>query len=180
VLGLGSRELVEHHFRRLKLRLNTPQRIRAWLAHTEYGALDFVRESIGAATNKEEAEQLLATMARVQAPEAAPVMLELMLTSKAPGAARRWLDESPAHTAAGLLPVAAGRGKAADAAVEHLRSMKRKGGEALIAAAVGRAPAEVAEKVRELVLEHQETGGEPFDDASTPDWLRAGLAAIAR
>ncbi len=180
VLGLGSRELVEHHFRRLKLKILDPVVIRAWLAHTGHEALDLVKESLITVTNKEDAEQLLTALSAVAAPEAAPVMLELMLGSKAPKLARKWLDDHPNHTVTGLIPVAAGRGKLADAAVEYLRSLKRKGGQELIAAALDRAPSEAAERVRSLVLEHEDAGGEPLDDASTPDWLKAVLKEAAK
>ena len=59
-------------------------------------------------------------------------MLELMLGSKAPAVAARWLDEQPGHAIPGLIPVAAGRGKLADAALDYLRVQKRKGHEDFI------------------------------------------------
>ncbi len=180
IFGLGSRELVEHHFRRLKLRLLTPPHVRAWLAHTGHTALDLARESIAPVTNREEAEQLVAALGSLSAPELAPVMLDLMLTSKAPKVARQWLDSHPGHAVTGLLPLAAGRGKLADAAVDYLRGLKRKGGEALIRSAAERAPGEIAERVRTLVLEHQEAGGEPFDETTTPAWLRDAVKELGK
>src|SRR5262249_13454261 len=46
VLGLGDPRLVDSRMRRLKLRLDEPDRVRAWLAHTELSALDYVRDCI--------------------------------------------------------------------------------------------------------------------------------------
>ncbi len=41
----------------------------------------------------------------VKAPEAAPYMLELKLSSKAPQIAHQWLDENPEQSIADLIPV---------------------------------------------------------------------------
>src|SRR5262249_24534614 len=107
--------------------------------------------------------------------EAAPLMLELKLSSKAPQVARQWLDEQVGNAIAGLIPVAAGRGKLAEAAVEYLREKKQQGYEEVIRRELSRAPAARVEKVRGAVLEHAEKTYEPFDDKSKPRWLRAAL-----
>lgn len=180
LFGLGSPELVEHHFRRLKLRLRTPDYIQAWLAHTGYGALDYVRDTIAGEGNKDEAEKLLKALTCVHAPEAAPIMLELMLTSKAPKVARQWLEENPAHAVAGLVPLVGGRGKLAEAAADYLRVLKRKGGEALIRSAAEQLPQEAQERLNAEVLEYQDAAGDPLDEESTPEWLKTGLAAAAK
>src|SRR5262249_19737379 len=112
---------------------------------------------------------------RVKAPEAAPFMLELRVNSRAPALARQWLDEQPGNAVAGLLPVAAGRGKLADAAVEYLRDARRQRLADFIQQQLKGAPAEVADRVRREVLEHAEKVYEPFDDRKTPEWLRAAL-----
>jgi len=175
IFGLGTPAEVELHFRRLKLRLRKPEYVSAWLAHNEYRALDVPRDSIAAETNKAEAEQVMAAFTRVVAPEAAPHMLELMLTSKAPRLAREWLDGHPGHAVAGLIPVAAGRGKLADAAVEYLRALRRKGGEALIAATLERAEPETAARAREAIYQPTEEDLPVLDAGSTPDWLAEAL-----
>jgi hypothetical protein len=119
----------------------------------------------------------MASFSRVHAPEAAPQMLELMLTSKAPRMARAWLDEHLTHTVAGLMPVAAGRGKLADAAVEYLRALRRKGGEALITATLERTAPDVAERAREVIYQATEEDLPALDEGSTPAWLSEALAA---
>lgn len=57
---------------------------------------------------------------------------------------------------AGLIPVAAGRGKLADAAVEYLREAKKKGHEPLIRDCLADATPEVAQSIRRNVLEFAE------------------------
>jgi predicted DNA-binding WGR domain protein len=176
VFGLGDPRLMEAEMRRLKLVLKKRDHVRAWLAHTEYGALDYVRDSILANTNKEEAQALLEVLALVRAPEAAAPMLELMLSSKAPRGARAWLEAHPAHAAAGLLRAAAGQGRLAEAAMEFLRGLKRKGYETLIRAEVEAAPSEVAGRIRAAVLDYQSKEYEPLDGDTTPGWLKSALA----
>jgi hypothetical protein len=176
IFGLKDSTLVEKHFRRLGLYLNSTDRIRAWLAHTEYAALDLIRDSILNSWQKELTEQLLEIFALVKAPEAAPYMLELMLDSNAPQVARKWLQDNPAHAIAGLIPVAAERGRLADAAIEFLRSMKRKGYTDFIQTCLERESTEITDRVRSTVLDFEEKSYIPFDDRTTPKWLQESLA----
>lgn len=103
VLGLGDPRRVEAEMRRLRLELKLPHYVRAWLAHTEDRALDWVRDSILAVpncllfdrglaradTHRELAERLTDALALVRAPEAAAPMLELMTSlTRTSGTAR--------------------------------------------------------------------------------------------
>lgn len=182
VFGLGSAAEVEAQMRRLKLRLDKPDWVRAWLACTEFSAPDWVVSSILGATGenyrngaKDVAEALTKTFALAQAPEIAPAMLQLLLESKAPRAARQWLDDNPAHTISGLLPVAAGRGKLAEAAVEQLRGLKKRGAESALREAAASLSAEEQARVKTAVLSWSEKHFEPFSDADTPESLREAL-----
>jgi predicted DNA-binding WGR domain protein len=175
IFGLGDPKLVEQHMRRLKLRLKKPEYVRAWLAHTELTALDYVRDSIQKETNKDHARKLFELFALVKAPEAAPYMLELKLSSKVPMLARQWLDENLGSAIAGLIPAAAGRGKLAEVALEFLRDARRQGHEAFIAEQLRSAAPEIANRVRQEVLERVEVIREPLDDATTPPWLKTTL-----
>lgn len=187
VFGLGDPQLVNTHARRLSLGVGTPDYIRGWLAHTEYSALDWVCSSILKQYPNDQ-EDLLKTFTQVvKAPEAAPYMLELWLSLKKPQLARQWLEDNPTLAIVGLIPVAAGVGHLAPvqvkvteltkAAIEFLRSMKRKGYESTIWAALEREAPDIANKVRVLVLE-QESSYIPFDESTTPKWLKDGVAAI--
>jgi predicted DNA-binding WGR domain protein len=180
VFGLGSPDLVETETRRLRLPLRRPEFLRAWLALTEFAALDYARDNILAETKREVCEQLLQVFCLVKAPEAALHILELKLSSKAPGLARQWLDEHVGNAVAGLIPVAAGRGKLAEAAVEYLREAKKKGHEALIRDCLQGAPVDVAESVRKNVLGHEEKEYPPLDTKTTPAPLKAAFEAKER
>ncbi|HTU93527.1 MAG TPA: DUF4132 domain-containing protein, partial [Gemmataceae bacterium] len=175
VFGLSDARQVEAHMRRLQLRLSTSLHVRAWLVNTEMAGLDLVRDSIHP-SNREHAEKLLTAFALVKAPEAAPHMLELKLNSKAPGLARQWLDDNPGNTIAGLIPVAGGRGKLAEAALDYLREAKRQGHGPFIVEQLKSASAEIAARVRQEVMERVEVIREAFeDDYAAPAWLRTAL-----
>jgi hypothetical protein len=177
IFGLGDPREVEHHMTRLKLPLRNESQVIAWLAHTEHRSLDWVYQSIRVCEGKDATETLIQMLGRVRAPETAAYMLELMLGSKAPKVARDWLEANPSHAAIGLLPVAAGRGKLAEAAVEHLRRLKKQGFAPLIESAAS-GLGSGAERIRTLVLDAVEETRLPFDDATTPEWLRTSLAAV--
>lgn len=177
VFGLGTSELVAAEWRRLKLRMRSGEQVRAFLACTEYSALDCVRDSILAETNKEKCQDLLEAFATVRAPEAALPMLECKLAAKTPAVARQWLDTHVGHAIYGLTGVAGGRGKLADAAIDYLRSAKKLGhADVIVAALQALENADAADKVRREVLDHAEKSYAPFDDSTTPAWLATALA----
>ncbi|HZY85367.1 MAG TPA: DUF4132 domain-containing protein [Gemmataceae bacterium] len=168
VFGLGSAELVESYLRRLRLTLRTAGHVRAWLAHTELTALDYVRDSILSAS-KTQADELMEAFCLARAPEAAPYVLELKLQGRSPARARRWLDEEVGNAVAGLAPLAGGRDKLANAALEFLREAKRRGLAPLLEEQLREAP-ELG-RVKREVLTADEAPCPPFDDATTPAWL---------
>lgn len=178
VFGLASRKAVLEHLRRLQLKLNQPEMIRGWLAHTAWEGVETLGETIRQEGNKQSAERAAKELRRVQAPEAAPTVLELSLDSKAPGLAREWLAANPANAVAGLLPVAAGKGKYAQAALEFLRDLKRKGQSAVIEEQLKGATPELAAFVRLSVLERQEKTYPALADADMPEPLRKTIAAL--
>lgn len=191
VLSLGDPKRIESEGRRLKLRLDRPSEVRHWLAATQFSGLDVVRDSVlnadtsydhdGASyrsfTAKEQAERLTKEFIRVKSPEAAPHMLTLKLESKAPGIARQWLEDQMGNAIVGLLPIAAGRGKLAEAAVEFLREAKKKGHEAFIREVVKTVAPEVAESVTRSVLEHAEKEYAEIDPKSLPADLKSAFDA---
>jgi predicted DNA-binding WGR domain protein len=179
ILGLGDPALVEQHIRRLKLRLVTPLHVAGWLAHTEWRALDYLADGILVNANKELCERWVTALHVVKAPEAAGPMLRLALQSRAPKAARDWLEQNVGHAIVGLAAVAAGRGALADAAVEELLVFKRKGLGPQIAEALEGLPPDQRGRVQTEVVDHQEVVLEAFDDETTPAWLARGVAAAA-
>ncbi len=180
VFGLGDPQSVVSEMRRLKLTLITPDDIRGWIAHTEDSALDDVRDSILTINKKEDCAALIEVLARVVSPRTAAPMLELMLASKAPRPARDWLEVRVGHAVTSLIPIAAGKGKLADAAMEYLRDQKRRGHEAFLRDCLASAPPDVAEKVRREVLDRAEVFIPAFDPETTPEWLRSALDGAAK
>jgi Domain of unknown function (DUF4132) len=180
VLGFRSPAKVQAEMLRLNLYLNKPEFIRGWLAHTEYAGLERIKQSIAVATDKTIAAELLEAFALVKAPEAAPHMLELLTTSKAPQVARQWLTDYPEHAIAGLIPLVAGRGKLTDAAIDYLRSQKRKGYADYIQACLVDHDATVRDRVNELILHHSEKHYIPFTDSNLPRNLATSLPKAAK
>ncbi len=174
ILGLGDPRSVVSEMRRLKLILKRPEYIRGWIAHTEDASLDDVRDSILHFDNKDDCAALLKVLALVKSAKNAGPMLDL-LGSKAPGIARSWLDEQPGHAIPGLIPVAVGKGKLADAALDYLRAQKRKGHEGFIRECLASTPPDVAEKVRRRCSNAWRTRSPP----STRRLRRTGCVPLA-
>ncbi len=185
IFGLKDPRLVSYHTKRLALNLLPPNYIlktsayiRAWLAHTEYSDLDLIRDAVLSTGQKKEAKEMLKVFALVKAPEAAPFMLELMLAPKAPQVAKQWLEDNPAHAIAGLIPVAANKGKYREAAIDFLRSMKLKGYGDYIQNCCDRELPEIASKIQTTILDFKEKEYIKFNEDTTPEWLRQAIATV--
>ena len=102
-LPSGSREAFAAEAERAHLFPDLQHSIPGWLARLELDALEPIRRAIAARENRWEAERFLEVFgARVHAPEAAPVILSLLRSSRAPAAAYAWLQAHPAAAAEGL------------------------------------------------------------------------------
>ncbi|MBX9691160.1 MAG: suppressor of fused domain protein [Cyanobacteria bacterium] len=153
VFGLRDAQTVSAHFRRLQLHLTTHDHFRAWLAHTEFSDLDFISDSIKRIARRDECRDRLQLFSKlVDAPEAAPSMLELQLSSKAPEVAREWLNSHIPNAIAGLIPITTSGGEIGNAAIEYLREAKRKGYGEFISQCMNDCSGEVAQKIRDEVL----------------------------
>jgi predicted DNA-binding WGR domain protein len=177
VFGLADPGLVQHHMRRLRLRLKTPDHVRAWLAHTETSALDDVASSVVAAQSKELSETLARVLALVRSPKAAPALLRVYVGSKAPWVAKEWMDENPAFTVAGLVPLVTQPGGIGAAALDVLRTAFARGQAGLLTRALEGQTDAVRARVRSEVLENRELTATPLDAGSTPAWLGERLPA---
>ncbi len=178
VTRLPSADLVNHHMRRLKLGLVNEAYIADWLATTEFAGLDYLAEDLAQQWDKPTATKLAEFFASsVIAPEAAEPMLQLMLGSKAANVASKWLNRYVGCAIAGLIPVAGeGRGRLPEAALEFLREQKRLGRGELIKQQLARQPADVAERIRRLVLERVEDSVVSHDTSSLPSALADAIA----
>src|SRR5262249_45742495 len=174
VFGLDRRDEVLHHLRRLRLRPLQPEHARAWLAHAGLDALDWMCDTIQALPKQEQANRVLEVLCLVKSPEVAPAMLELKLRSHVPKLARQWLEENVESAVAGLVPVAAGRGKDADAAREYLADVGRRGHAALVEEHLWSPPHSVPPRLRRDLLPKEEPPHEPH--GKEPTWLEQALA----
>jgi hypothetical protein len=173
--GLASGDEVASEWRRIKIDFYEPRTVRIFLACTEYRDLHLVADFVCKKTNKDEAASLLKSLTIVKAPEAAEPMLRCKLESKAASIAREWLEENTGFAVQGLLKVASGRTVLAEAALEFLRSVKRRGLESLIIDAIRDASPEIAASIQSEVLDHVEKVIDPLADENTPEWLQKAL-----
>src|SRR5262249_22154539 len=88
-------------------------------------------------------------------------------------------EEEVGNAVAGLLPLVTGRNKQVDAAVEYLREVKRRGYVSVIEEHLPEVPPEIAARVRRDVVDYVERVYPSFDEATTPAWLSAAIAASA-
>lgn len=176
VYGAGSAEQVAYHFRRLKLPTKSPADILTFLAVTGVSAIDVVASTIARSGKKEEADELFQAFAKIHAPEAAPHALDLALNSKAPKAAREWLENNLDEAIIGLVPVAAGTGKLAQAATEFLNGLKRRGHAERIAAHLATLDPDLGACVRASVLDVIEEQLPELPRDATPTWWKDALA----
>ena len=149
-----------------------------WLAATEWRQLDFVVKSLVQATSKDECSQLARVLALVEAPEAAPAMLEVLMNSKAPVVAAEWFAQHPLHTAVGLAPVAMGSGKVAEAARDQLQRLRRSGQQDVLAAALPHLAENEREWLQREIIDHREELLEDLPREEMPPALAEALQAL--
>jgi predicted DNA-binding WGR domain protein len=179
VFGLGSSEAVESEWRRLKLKVRSPEDLRGLLACTGTALLDRVVENIQALMIRDRYEALIKVLALVRSPEIAGPMFEFRISSKAPAIARDWLDANVGNAVAGAIELASGRGKLADEAIDYLKGIKRRGFESVIVEALAKAcQTDSAERVQAEVLDLEEKEYVAFDQNTTPEWLATELEAL--
>jgi predicted DNA-binding WGR domain protein len=177
VYFIGDDAFIAEQIRRLGIPIYGAEAVRQWVYVTGPSGLDVVKPLIMDCTGKADATKYIEAFGAVKAPQVAADMIEFLVSSKAPKAAKDWLEENLAFSIPGVMPVAAGKGKLADAAIDFLRGAKRHGQEAAIREALKAAPAAV-ERVTREVLDYSEKTYEPLDDKSTPKALAAAVAAV--
>jgi hypothetical protein len=175
--GLPDEARFLQEARRLGCVPRGPSDLRLWLAATEWRHLDAVRDAVIAAQQPHQAATLARILGLAEAPETALAMLEVRLRSRAAAVAAEWLEANPAHTAAGLVPVAMGTGRLARAAHAQLSTLSAHGaGPALAAAARHLPPAQAGWLQHEIL----EAGGViEIRRADLPGALRMAFAAMS-
>lgn len=179
LFGLENGDLVDAEWRRIGLGLRNAEQAKGLLACTELKSLDLLVSAICRIGNREECTEMMSVLALVRAPEAAEPILECRLNSKASAVARDWMDQYVGNCVAGLVETAGQRGKLGDAAIDYLRGVKRNGHEQLIRQHVDQAGKDSAgaARIQKEVLDHVERTYTPFDEKTTPAWLKKALAA---
>ncbi len=180
IFGLRDPALVARHVKRLKLKLQTPETVKGWLAHTEYAELDYAAESICAELNREKAEEAIKALALVDAPEATGPMLKLLLRSKAPRIAKEWLTAKPRRSIDQLALLASGSGSTADSATDILCAFLADGWKSNIESALGLLDEAGQRKLREAILENPALSAQPFPDAELPPSLLPYLSPATK
>jgi hypothetical protein len=170
IFGLGDAKRVEQHARRLGCQPTTPRHLRAWLAHTELSALDWIAQGIRTRPAGE-ITQFIEVLCLVRSPAAASIVLELKQAGLGQSLLRRWLDRNVGSAIAGLLPLAAGRGKLAEAALAYVQRAQQRGHTTLIEDELRHAPAEAAARVHRLVLDREAKTYPQFVVPEMPSWL---------
>ncbi len=180
IFSLRDRKEIIAQFQRLGLKLTTPEYIRAWLALTEFDALEVISESIVAQTNKEVAIKLTKAFGVAVAPEIAVHMLQLTTESKSAKPAHEWLNEHPVETIVGLLPIVKSRSRFASNAVDILQSIAKRGYEPFIRLQLDMLDKEVAERIGAEIFDAGDSNLPILDDSTTPDWLRDALKTVTK
>lgn len=116
---------------------------------------------------------------RVSDPVAAPHVLGLKLNGKHPATARQWLTRNVGSAVAGLLTMAVGRGRMADAAVDYFRDLSKTGYGWVLERELATASPDVAARLKRLVLEKAERVSEPLTADVEPAWLTAAFRAAS-
>jgi hypothetical protein len=180
IFGLRNRKEMIDQFKRLGLKLSTPEYVRAWLALTKFDALEIISESILAQTNKEEAIKLTKAFGVAVAPEVAVHMLQLTTQSKSAQPAHQWLNDHPVETIVGLLPLVGTRSRLAQNAVDILQGIAKRGYEPFIRLQLGTIEKEVADRMSAKIFDMGGSNLPVLDESTTPDWLHDALKTVAK
>jgi len=181
LIGLASPGRIEEVARNLgqqsySLPFQNPFDLRGWLAATDVSGLDFAAVKL---RHRDDAWNgaLSAEFCRVPDPSTAPHVLALKLDGRHPATARRWLTRNVGSAVAGLLATAAGRGRLADAAVEHFRDLTKTGYGWVLERELATAAPDVAARLTRVVLGKAERVSEPLTTDMEPAWLTAAYLA---
>ena len=176
VLMLGSGERVDEELTRLGVRISQAWHLTAWLAHRGLEGLGRAQDAVAAPTGREEAGDLITVLRRADSPRMAPVMLNLMLGSKAPAAARQWLLDHPAATIRGLAGLLGRSGRTAESALDILRRVEAQAPAGLVGACRGGLPDRAWAAFVTKVVDNPEKKIPVLRDE--PGWMTAGVAAL--
>lgn len=177
ILALGDANLVVDAFRRLNLFLNTAEEVTHWLSLTGVSALDVVEHSI---VNKPDylrriaGDMLDAFLRTADSVETVPTIFRISRRPEFASKATEWLEAHPRETVIGLVEMVSNGDPLSLEARQFLQVLKTSGHAEFLEEVLKTAAPEVA---REINKTRQPDPVEtiPFDEETTPDWLRQGL-----
>jgi|GEM_PF-4205455 len=179
--GLADPILIQQNFRLYKWGILGRFGLRSWFSHTGVNGLGFALENVKGTSHEMIAVEELA---RLQHPAVAAHMLQLKLGSSQPAVARDWLEKNPQFAIPGLLPIAAGRGKTAEAALHYLHDADKLGHREKIQKAfveLGDADSTTRARIERLVLNRVERAYTPFDAQNSLNWFpKITLTSLAK
>jgi predicted DNA-binding WGR domain protein len=168
--GVGSATALEELVDRVKMRFATGREVAGFLAHTELRRLDWLVTSALRQESRDAAVMTVTALAiRVNAVEAAPAMLELMVNSRAPSVARDWLGAHPLQTARGLVPFVSRSGQLAEAARDQLKRMARGPSRPVLEELAAGLDGPDRDRLQQRVLDAALPAGPELEEA--PPWL---------
>lgn len=178
--GLNTEEMENYVYDHLKEKYHhfPGTLIRPWIAHTELTRLDFVKDRVMNASRGDWSGQVATDLGCVKAPDVAPMMLEFRVTGRAPDVATDWLDTEIGNSVTGLVPVAVGRSKLAEAAQTYLREKQRLGFGSVINKALKLVSRSDAKRLKDTVLNVVPIGP-PLTVKTTPKQLQAAIDQAA-
>lgn len=108
-------------------------------------------------------------------PQAAQTMFRISRRTELAQPARAWLESHPRQTIAGLVEMVSNRDPLSTEASRFLQTLKIKGHAEILEEVLKTASPDVVREINDTRLP-DEVETIPFDDETTPDWLRRGLS----
>jgi hypothetical protein len=175
--GVRSADVFEALVDRSKMPFTTGRDVGGFLAHTELRRLDWLVASALRQDSRDAAATTVGALAeRLNAVEAVPAMLELMVSSRAPSVARDWLGAHPQQTAHGLSPFVSRSGQLAEAARDELKRMARGPSRPVLERLAGELDEPDRTRFEQRVLDAALPAGPELEHA--PAWLEEAAARI--
>lgn len=178
VFGLSNPQRVEEIVRHHRYPYWGAEYLKAWIAHTETNALDFVGDLVKDARGRTDAQKKLRFFNKLPVPQSVLPVLRLWQDSKVPGEALQWLLNHPEIVAQTILPLALGSGDDAKLAKKYVQRMIGSGQIAHIEAALQGLNADDQARVGALLATSQASNIPPLDEDSTPAWLAEAAATM--
>ena len=171
LMGLEDRQLIFSLLQTVNPYLHNAIEVRACLAimQDDPGMLAWLAYQLSETSDYYNliAPQLL----RITDPVIAVTIISMQMKGRYPDLTRQWLHVNVGSAVVGLLPHALGTTRKANAIVDYLRAVVKRGYSEVIERELAYVSAKVADRVRRVVLEQPTRIYTCFTDENRPDWL---------